>query len=51
VRLLLWHLFGWSAWAQTATGVAVTTVEGAALASVRLLGMVSDSHWVGWHDS
>jgi hypothetical protein len=31
VRATLWPLFAWSAWAQPATLVADTTVEGAAL--------------------
>ena len=39
VRALLSPLFAWSAWAQLAIVVAGTTGEGAALASVRLLGV------------
>jgi hypothetical protein len=44
VRALLSPLFAPSAWAQSATVVAGTTDEGAALASVILVGVVSDSH-------
>jgi hypothetical protein len=44
VRALLRSLFSWSAWAQAATVLADTTGEGAALASVRLVGVVSASH-------
>jgi hypothetical protein len=44
VRALLWLLFPRSAWAQTATVVAGTTVEGAALASVPSVGVGSASH-------
>jgi hypothetical protein len=45
VRALLWPLFPRSAWAQPSTVVAVTTGEGAALASVRSVGVSSASHW------
>jgi hypothetical protein len=41
---LLWSLFARSAWAQPATLVAGTTVEGAALASVRSVRVGSASH-------
>jgi hypothetical protein len=41
VRTLLWSLFAWSAWAQTATVVARTTGESAAVASDLLVGMDS----------
>jgi sugar phosphate permease len=41
MRALLWFLFVSSAWAQAATVVAVTTVEGAGLASVLLAGVGS----------
>jgi hypothetical protein len=44
VRALLWPLFPWSAWAQTGTVVAGTTVEGAALVSVLSVGVGSASH-------
>jgi hypothetical protein len=47
VRALLWPSFAWSAWAQLATVVAGTTGMGAALASVSLVGVGSDSHCVG----
>jgi hypothetical protein len=41
VRALLWPLFSWSAWAHSATVLAVTTSEGAFLASVTLVGVGS----------
>jgi hypothetical protein len=44
VRALLWPLFARSAWAQSATVLAGTTSEAAALASVRLVGVGSTSH-------
>jgi hypothetical protein len=50
VRALLWPLFPQSACAQPATLLAGTTGEGAALASVRLVGVGSDSHCGGGHD-
>jgi hypothetical protein len=43
---LLWSLFAGSAWAQAATVVAGTTGEIAALASVRFVGVVPDSHFI-----
>jgi hypothetical protein len=51
VRALLWPLFARTAWSQTATVVADTTVEGAALASVRLVGVGSANHCGGGHYS
>jgi hypothetical protein len=39
VRALLWPLFSRIAWAKPVTVVAGTTVEGAALASVPLVGV------------
>jgi hypothetical protein len=50
VRTLLWSLFARSAWAQPATVVAGTTVQGAALASVRLVGNGLDSRCGSGHD-
>jgi hypothetical protein len=50
MRALFWSLFAPSAWAQTATEVADTTGEGAALASVTFFGVSPDSHCGGWHD-
>jgi hypothetical protein len=50
VKVLLWPLSARSAWDQTTTVVAGTTVEGAVLASVRLVGAWSDSHCGGGHD-
>jgi hypothetical protein len=50
VKALLWPLVAWSAWAQSATVVEGTTEEGADLASVRLVGVGSDSHCGGGHD-
>jgi hypothetical protein len=50
VRSLLWPLFGWSAWAQTASVVADTTDEVTALASVRLVVVGSASYCDGGHD-
>jgi hypothetical protein len=43
-------LFAWSAWVQPATLLADTTGEGAALASVPSISVVSASHCVGLHD-
>jgi hypothetical protein len=50
VKALLWPLFAWSAWAQPATLVAVTTGEGAALASVVFVAVGTASHCVGGQD-
>jgi hypothetical protein len=50
VRALRWPLYDWSAWAQPATEEAGTTGEGAALATVGLLGEGSASHCGGGHD-
>ena len=44
---LLWPLFGRSAWALSATVLAVTTGKGATLASVRFFGVGSSSHCSG----
>jgi hypothetical protein len=44
VKALLWPLLDRSAWAQTATVVAVTTGKGAALVSLRSVGVGSISH-------
>jgi hypothetical protein len=46
VRALLWPLFARSAWDEPATVVAGTTREGAALASVRSVGLGSTSQCV-----
>jgi hypothetical protein len=46
VRALLWPLFPRSAWDQPATVLTGTTGEGAALASVHLVGVGSASHSV-----
>jgi hypothetical protein len=51
VRALLLPAFAQSAWAQPATAVAGTTGEGAALASVRSVGVGSASLCSGGHDS
>jgi hypothetical protein len=51
LRALLWPLFAWSAWAQLATVVAGTTSEGAALSSVRLIGVGSAIRCGGGHDN
>jgi hypothetical protein len=48
LRALLWPLFAFTARAQPATVVAYTKVEGAALASVLLVGVGSASHCGGW---
>jgi hypothetical protein len=50
VRALLSLLSSLSAWAQPATVVAGTKVEGAALASLRSMGVGSTSHCGGGHD-
>jgi hypothetical protein len=47
---LLWPLFAWSPWAEPFTVVADTTVEGASLAFVRLVGVGPGSHCGGGHD-
>ena len=51
VRAQLLPVFTLSSWAQPATKVAVTKVEAAALASVRLVGMGSASHLGGGYDT
>jgi hypothetical protein len=51
LRAVIWPLSSRSAWAQPATVVAGTTVEGAALASVRLVGVVSTCHCGGGNES
>jgi hypothetical protein len=48
---LLWPLFARSAWAQPANVVAGTTRECTALGSVRSVGVDSNRHYVGGHDS
>jgi hypothetical protein len=50
VKTLLWTLFARSAWAQPATVVVGKTVQGAALASVRLVGMDLESRYGRGHD-
>ena len=45
----MWPLFAWSAWAHTATVVDDTSIEGAELASVRLVVVGPASHFVGGH--
>ena len=50
VRALLLPLFARSARAQPAIMVADTTGEGAALASVRFVGVFPASHYVGEHE-
>jgi hypothetical protein len=47
VRALFRPLFAWSAWVQQATVLAGTRGEIAALASHRLVGLVSASHCGG----
>ena len=47
MRAQPWPLFSWWVWAQSAAVVTGTTVEGAALASVILVGVGSDNHCVG----
>jgi hypothetical protein len=46
---LPWPLFGRSAWPQAATVLAGMICEGAALASVRSVGVGSDSYCGGGH--
>ena len=48
-RALIVYLTSLSAWAQAATVVAGITDERAALPSVRLFGVVTDSHSGGGH--
>jgi hypothetical protein len=50
LRALFGLLFSLSAWAQAGTVVAGKTGDGAALASVRSIGLGADSHCVGGHD-
>jgi hypothetical protein len=50
VRALLWPLFAWSALSQPAIVVAATTGEGAALVSVRSVGVGSASISGGGHE-
>jgi hypothetical protein len=50
VRELLWPLFDLSAWAHPNTVVADTTVQGADLDSVRLVGVGSAIQCDGGHD-
>jgi hypothetical protein len=50
VRALLWSLLAWSAKAQIASVVAGKTGEGAALESVRMVGVGSVSHCICGHD-
>jgi hypothetical protein len=45
-----WVLFDLSAWGQPTPVVADTTVDGAALPSVRLVGVGSARHCGGGHD-
>ena len=45
MRPLFWPLFARSAWAQPATVVAGTTVEGTTLASVLFVGVGTASHY------
>ena len=47
---LLWPVISWSAWSQPDTLEADTTVECAALASVRLVGLGPSSHIGGGQD-
>ena len=49
MRAMLWTLFALSAWAQPATVVAGTTYECVVLASVRFVGVDTDSHCRGSH--
>ena len=51
VMAQMWPLSSFSAWAQPATVVASTTREGAFLASVFLVGVVSVSVFGGGHDT
>jgi hypothetical protein len=50
VRALLWPRFACWAWTHPATVVAGRTFEGAALASVSLVGVDFESHCVGRKD-
>jgi hypothetical protein len=50
VRALLGPLFEGSAWAQKVSVVACTTGEDAALASVRLVGLGSGTHYGGGYN-
>ena len=51
MRALLLPLFTRSVWAQPATKLAGTTVDDTPFASVRLVGVDSDIHLGGGHDS
>jgi hypothetical protein len=51
LRALLWPLFAWSAGALITTVEAGKAGEGAALASVRFVGVVPASHCGGEHES
>jgi hypothetical protein len=50
MRTILWPLFARSTWSQPATVSAGNTVEGAALASVRLVAVGPASHCGGGYD-
>jgi hypothetical protein len=50
VRAVHWPLFAWSTWAQLATVVAGTRVDGDALVSDRSVSMGSTTHCVGEQD-
>jgi hypothetical protein len=50
LRAFFSHLFSWSERAEPATVVVGTKDEGAPLASVRLIGLVSTSHYGGEHE-
>ena len=50
VMSLIWPLFASSALAQPDTVMELTTSEGVGVASVRFVGVGSDSHCVGGHD-
>jgi hypothetical protein len=50
VRELLWPMFNLSAWAEPATVVADTTVQGAVLTSVLLVGVGPGSDYGVGHD-
>ena len=45
MRAQLWPLNSWSAWAQSASVLAGTTVEGAFLVSILSVSEDSGSHW------
>jgi hypothetical protein len=49
VMAMQWKLFAWSSWSHSATVVAVTKVEGAAIATIRSVGVISASHCGGGH--